>query len=259
MYYATPRGPQGDEQELVSRATYLAAIAIEQARTDERLQETTRVLSQHQDELQALTGKLFTAQEEERRRIARELHDDFNQRLAMLAIEVGGVKRELPSSPLRDRVAAVHQQIKTLADDVHTLAYQLHPSLLDDVGLEAALRDLLETFSRHTTIPTRLTTRHVPAALPRPQAGGVYRIVQESLQNVAKYARASEVVVRVRGMRIGLALIIRDNGVGFDAGLMGTPHGLGLQSMRERARLLGGVVRIRSRVGTGTRIGAWIP
>ena len=226
------------------------------------LEQHALLLSEKQNELESLAGKLIEAQEAERKRIARELHDDFNQRLAALSIELEGMERTpiaLPELIMR-QLAAVRVQVGTLSDDLHDLAYRLHPSLLGHVGLEVAARDHVAEFAKRTGLSVRFLAREVPKTISSEVATNLFRVLQESLQNVAKHAQANDVTVRLSGSSKGVGLSVRDNGKGFDledknAGA----KGLGVVSMQERARGLGGLLRIHSLPRNGTKVCVWIP
>ena len=226
------------------------------------LEQHAALLGEKQKELESLAGKLIEAQEAERKRIARELHDDFNQRLAALSVELESMERTPIALPelITRKLAAVRIQAGMLSDDLHDLAYRLHPSLLEHVGLEVAARDHVAEFTKRAGLSVRFTGREVPKTLPPEVATNLFRVLQESLQNVSKHAQATDVTVRLSGSSRGVGLSVRDNGQGFDlqdknAGA----KGLGLVSMRERMRGLGGFLRIHSLPRSGTKICAWIP
>ncbi len=226
------------------------------------LEQKTVLLGEKQKELESLAGKLIDAQEAERKRIARELHDDFNQRLAALSLELESMERTPIALPelITQQLAAVRVQAGMLSDDLHDLAYRLHPSLLEHVGLEVAARDHVSEFAKRTGLSVRFIGREVPKTLSPEVATNLFRVLQESLQNVSKHAQATDVTVRLSGSSKGVGLSVRDNGKGFDfedknAGA----RGLGLVSMQERTRGLGGLLRIHSLPRSGTKICAWIP
>jgi signal transduction histidine kinase len=215
-----------------------------------------------EEELKFLTGKLIQSQEEERRRIARELHDDFNQRLAALSMELAIIEHApvAPPEPISRQLATIRGQVMQLSNDLHDLAYKLHPSLLEHVGLEIAIRDHIAEFTQQTGLPVTCTAREVPGTLPPEIATALFRVMQESLQNVFKHAQATDVTVRLSGSSKGIGLSVRDNGKGFEEESQSAKRaGLGLVSMQERAHLLGGFSRIRSCSEHGTRVCAWIP
>ena len=230
-------------------------------KTERALHCRERELEQSQEELRALGAQLISAQEDERRRLSRELHDDMNQRLAMVALEIDSVQRSLPESdPMQKILQHLHDQVSGLSDSVLHLAYQLHPSILDDLGLVVALKSSIQEFSQWENIAVTFQPRDVPQFLPQDIASCVYRVTQECLRNVAKHAQASQVTVEVRGVEGGLQLVITDNGKGFipESGLRGT-RGLGLIAMKERIRVVQGKFVVKASEGKGTTVTAWIP
>jgi PAS domain S-box-containing protein len=226
------------------------------------LEQHVLMLGKKQKELEFLAEKLLMAQEEERKRISRELHDDFNQRLAALAVELESIERGPIASPelVARQLAAIRVQVGQLSDDLHDLAYRLHPSLLEHVGLEVAARDHVAEFAKRTGLPVTFTAREVPETLSSEVATNLFRVMQESLQNVSKHAEATDVTVRLSGSSRGVGLSVRDNGKGFSGeSKNGRTKGLGLVSMHERTRGLGGFLRIHSLPRAGTKVCAWIP
>jgi len=226
------------------------------------LEEHVALLGEKRDELEALTGKLIEAQEQERRRIARELHDDFNQRLAALSVELETIERTPSALPqgIAQQLAAIRGHVGQLSDDLHDLAYRLHPSLLDHVGLELAVREHVDEFAKRSKVSVIYTPHEVPGTLPPEMATALFRVMQESLQNVSKHAAATNVTIRLCGSSKGIGLSVRDNGKGFDTdGHQAQRGGLGLMSMHERMRLLGGFFQIHSRFGQGANVCVWIP
>ncbi len=219
------------------------------------------LLRQHEAQLKELTAKLLTAQERERQRLARELHDDFTQRLALLAVDIGSLERSFPSDPpLRDHLHRLRQAAGQLATDIHNFAYQLHPSLLEHLGLEAAIRDQVDDFRRRSGLAIQYIRRNIPRSLPIDAATCLFRVTQECLQNIHKHAEASEVLVRLLSTPKGVGVCIRDNGKGFALDPTEGPFpGLGLLSMEERVQLMTGTFRIRTQPGKGTEVHAWVP
>jgi signal transduction histidine kinase/ABC-type uncharacterized transport system substrate-binding protein len=204
----------------------------------------------------ALSSRLITSQEEERARIARELHDDVTQRLAALAIAAGREERKVgPAGGAT--MLSMRQGLVRLSEDVHALSYRLHPSILEDLGLVAALQSDCDRFSQ-CPVRLELDDGDIPERLPRDAALCLYRIMQEGLRNVARHAQASRVEVRLRCFDGGLQLSIRDDGVGFDTARR-AGGSLGLASMQQRATLVGGKMHIDSGRGRGTTLVAWVP
>jgi signal transduction histidine kinase len=157
-------------------------------------------------------------------------------------------------------LAPLREQLEQLSDDVHTLAYRLHPSLLEHAGLRPAVEEHVHQVSRRTGLPIHLKILDVPDAVPLDQATCLFRVMQESVQNVVKHAQATTVTVQLRGSLKGVGLSVIDNGKGFDPQDLRThQQGLGLSSMEERLRQLHGFFRIQSRPSHGTKVCAWVP
>ena len=218
-------------------------------------------LRQNREELRSLTARLLAAEEDERRRLSRELHDSVNQSLGMLAVEAELLmEKTVPASELRRDLEGYRNRILELSESVRRLAYELHPAILDDLGLAVALRSYVDDFARRTGVRVILTTRNVPRSLPKGIASCFYRIAQESLANAAKHSRSSRITVRLAACHSGYWLMIRDFGRGFDAETVKDHRrGLGLVSMEERARLEGGRLDLRTSPGQGTHIRVWLP
>jgi signal transduction histidine kinase len=204
-------------------------------------------------------GRLIRAQEEERARLARELHDDITQRLAVLAIDAGRMERANGDSVPTDTMRGIREGLVRLSEDVHSLSYKLHPSLLEDLGLPAAIRAECESFAQQESVRCDVKVSQLPEAPPRDTALGLFRVTQEALRNVARHARASAVEVTLRPLDGGWQLAVRDNGVGFDPSLKRERTSIGLLGMMERAQLLGGELDIESAPGHGTTVVAWVP
>ncbi len=226
------------------------------------LHASQRELQQSREELRALAGQLLTAQEEDRRRISRDLHDDINQRLAMLSMDLRRMEKDPLSDPehLRDEIRRVSEYLTAVSDDVRQMAYRYHPSILDDLGLVKAVRRLVDDFSARTGIKCTYVHKDPLAALPADVAICIYRVVQEGLSNAARHAGASQVEVEVICEDDAVTLSIRDNGVGFDAERSGKAGGhLGLLSMKERVRLVKGALDVESMPSRGTHIRVDVP
>ena len=204
-------------------------------------------------------GRLLQAQEAERARLARELHDDITQRLAMLAIDAGRVDSG-PDGVGRSRTMQdIRNGLARLSEDVHSLSYRLHPSLLEDLGLADALKAECERLSRQESISIRAQLGEIPAEIPPDTGICLFRVTQEALRNVVRHAHARTVDISLRTLDGGLQLAVTDAGIGFDPGQQRQRPSLGLASMRERVRLLGGELDIESEPGHGTTILAWVP
>ena len=203
-----------------------------------------------------LSGRLLTAHEDERRHLAREMHDDLTQRLARLAIDAGRMENT-PTAP--QGMGPLREGLVRLSEDVHALSYRLHPSMLDDLGLVEALKAECDRVARHGALNVDVEARGVPEALPGETSLCLYRVAQEALSNAARHARASAVTVLLSPRGNGLQLAVSDNGSGFDPAHSRDHASLGLASMRERVRVLHGELDIRSAPGRGTTVVAWVP
>ena len=209
-----------------------------------------------QRELQSLAGHLLHAQEDERRRIARELHDDLNQSLALVAVELDLLGRRLPTAEAA-AARGIAGRVKELSSTVHDLSHQLHPAKLEQLGLVAAVRGLCQELASHHGLDVKFTHHNLPASIPAPVALCLYRIVQEALWNVIRHADTNDAAVELSGSSAGLRLRVSDDGAGFDPTAGRT--GIGLVGMRERLHLVGGRLVIDARTGGGTRLDVVIP
>ncbi|MGC1832786.1 MAG: ATP-binding protein, partial [Candidatus Acidiferrales bacterium] len=207
-----------------------------------------------------LSGHVIDAQEKERSRLASELHDDFSQRLALLALGLENTAETLPdsSNTLKQALYESRQSVVKLGDDLHNLSHQLHSSTLETLGLVAGLSSLCREFGVRQGVEIDFTSADIPRSVRSDVALCLFRITQEGLQNLKKHSSAKRAQLSVRHMGDKLFLSLRDEGVGFDENALEKP-GLGILSMRGRARLLGGDCEIHSKPGRGTRIEAWVP
>ena len=228
----------------VIESSLIVGLLLQWARR-KRVDESLRT---SQRELRQLSGSLIGAQESERRRIARELHDDFNRRLALLSIEMDVLRQKTPesASELRPRMDALSERLKQLSSSLHELSHQLHPLRLEQLGLVAAISDLCNDVSATHGLTIEFTHDDVPTSIPPDTALCLYRIVQESLRNVTKYSGAEEASVSLRGAPDAIHLRVADPGVGFDLRSAEGKGGLGLINMRERLQMVGGEIVIVS-------------
>lgn len=234
----------------------------ERRRAEEALRWNQRELQESRAQLQDLASLLLRAQDSERQRIARDLHDDFSQRLAAVTLDVAALKRNPPLMPelLSNALEPVREELAQLANDLRQLAHRLHPSLLKHAGLQAALEEFVQHAMQRTGLQITLKVNNMPDSLPRDLTMCLFRVCQESLQNVAKHAKATDVLVKLSGSSRIIGLSVTDNGTGFDAqDKSGHQKGMGLISMQERLRLLNGCLNIHSRAANGTKVCAWIP
>ena len=215
-----------------------------------------KLLEQHQNEITALNDCLMKAQEEERARIAGELHDGVLQQISSLAIVLGTVKRQIDSGSTKDKLGQLQKQLIQVGTDIRELSHQLHPALLQDDGLPAALCGYCEEFTKVRGIPVSCETDDHLKDLSPGTALCLYRIAQEALGNVAKHSKASKVEVRLTQTDGLVCLSISDDGVGFASDRARGSGGLGLINMRERVRQLSGTLELNSEPGRGTSIRA---
>ena len=206
-----------------------------------------------------LGRRLITAQEDERRLLARELHDDMSQRLARLAIDTGFVASNQGSDAATEVMQNLQPELVRISQDVHDMSYRLHPSLIEDLGLVAALQTECERMRRYTDAVIVDQIDKVQREIPNETALCLYRIAQEAINNAIKYANADTIEIVLMREQQSLVLSVRDNGKGFDSKDDPLQSGLGLSSMRERAEIAGGSLEIRSQDGKGTTVSAILP
>ena len=212
-----------------------------------------------EDERRDLSSRLIQAHEEERALLARELHDDVTQRLAVLAIELGRAELAAPDGPQVLAMRAAREGLVFLSEDIHSLAYQLHPSVLEELGLADALRAECERVCSQGRVDLSLELEPLPTTIGREAALCLFRVAQEALNNVTRHSAARAARVALRDMEGGVLLAVRDDGVGFDPSSQRTRRSLGLASMRERVWLVNGTLDIESTPGRGTEVIAWVP
>jgi signal transduction histidine kinase len=203
-----------------------------------------------------LSGRLINAGEEERKRIARELHDDIVQRLSLLSVECSLMERNVPADETTRR-GSLHEQLLGLngiITDVHNLSYQLHSRRLEMLGLEVALEDLCQQLAKKHGVMVELIADKVEGALDEDLSLCFFRVAQEALNNSLKYSGSTRVEVRLTAIDGTLRMTVKDYGVGFDPSAPAS--GLGLATMRERMRLVEGKLKVHSKLGAGTELTA---
>jgi len=208
-----------------------------------------------------LSGMLITAQERERSRLASEIHDDFSQRLALMALELENAEEAIGTSP-DEAIQQVHKIFNSASElgaDLHTLSHRLHSSTLERLGLVPGVRALCKEFAAQQRIEIDFLSDNVPSSVHPDVALCLFRIAQEGLRNLKKHSGASKGQVRLCKVGDKLLLSVYDEGIGFDPRDLGKKEGLGICSMEERTNLLGGQFEIHSKPGRGTRIEASLP
>ena len=213
------------------------------------------------NEQMRLSGMLINAQEDERARLASELHDDFSQRLAMLSLGLETAAEMVPESPAEAN-RLLHELVNSASElgaDLHTLSHRLHSSTLEALGLAAGVAAFCKEFTAQRGIQVVFSHKDVPHSVPPDISLCLFRIVQEGLRNVQKHSGAAHAQVRIETMDDTLHLFISDDGAGYDAKDGAGHQGLGLRSLQERVRLVGGRFEIHSKIRKGTRIDVWVP
>lgn len=214
-----------------------------------------------QEALSSISRRLIEAHEEERTWIARELHDDFNQRLALLAVNLEGLKQDLPASDgqVSSRIKEAQERLSDLGNDIQALSHRLHSSKLEYLGLGAAADGFCKELSAGQNVEIAFQSQGIPKNLPQEISLCIFRVLQEALQNAMKYSRARRFEVSLVGVLNEIELTVHDSGIGFDPERVIGGYGLGLTSMRERLKILGGYLAIDSKPQGGTTIHASVP
>ena len=214
-----------------------------------------------EEALAGVSRRLIEAQEAERTRIARELHDDVVQRLALLSLELEGVQEDVPdaASELRTRMGALVNQTAEIVDDVQSLSHELHSSKLEYLGIVEAAKNFCKEFSERQKVEIDFQSHDLPTGLPTELSLTLFRVLQEALHNAAKHSGVKRFEVRLWGSTGGIHLSISDLGAGFDTETAMKNTGLGLTSMQERLRLVHGELSINSQPRAGATIHARIP
>lgn len=230
-------------------------------RTNERLQSEIAERRLVEKAVEQLAGRLIHAQEQERARIGRELHDHISQMLGVVTIRIDQLRSVEAATPsMLDRALAdLRLNITELTEDVHRLSHRLHSSTLDYLGLLPALQKLIAEFSDDRDMPVAFDYQPLPSSLPSEVALCLFRVVEESLTNIAKHSGARSARISLGSDADGLRLLVEDSGSGFDAASLQSKAGLGFVSMQERLRVIRGTIVVDSAPSRGTRIEVWVP
>jgi PAS domain S-box-containing protein len=212
------------------------------------------------DALSTVSRSLIEAQEKERTKIARELHDDIGQRLSILSIELDQLGQELSDSPeLRRRLIELRENSDQLVTDTQALSHHMHSSTLEHLGVTTAMKSFCRDFAHHHKVEIDFQAEELRSTVPPDVALGLFRVLQESMNNAAKHSRASHFEARLWQTEDQIHLTVADSGSGFDTEIADYREGLGLISMRERLKLINGLLHIESQLGRGTTIHATVP
>ena len=209
-----------------------------------------------QQALEKISGQLIEAQEQERSRIARELHDDICQRLVLLSMEIQQANLAVNGSPedTKKQLEEIGELCSEIGHDVQSLSHQLHSSILDSLGLATAIRGFCDELSKQYDVSIEFTERNVRKHLPKDVSLCLFRITQEALHNAVKYCGESQFTVELSETEDTVQLLVMDRGEGFDVEEARKGGGLGLASMQERAHLVHGAISVESRPGEGTKL-----
>jgi signal transduction histidine kinase len=249
---------------VVAQGTIIAALLVQRRnrrRVEIALHESEGKARASYDEVRQLAGRLITAREEERTRIARDLHDDIGQRVASLSIALSRVQRQIPdvSNPARQALSDLEQQSTQLSADLRHLSHELHPGALEHLGLLEALRERCDDFKQESGLSVQFEIAETWRDVPDAVALCLYRVAQEALRNVATHAKAQKVTISLEQLDGHVTMHVADDGCGFEP--TASPHriGLGLVSLNERVHTLGGTLAVSTARGAGTRVAVTLP
>jgi PAS domain S-box-containing protein len=206
-----------------------------------------------------LSGRLINAQEQERSHLAREIHDDFCQKVALLSIEMESLASGIIDPLARRRLSELREKVNGIGEELHTLSHRLHSSKLEVLGLAVSVRSFCAEFAERQGIRIEFSHKDIPTSIPPDTALALYRIVQEGLHNIAKHSHALSAQVALTANSKAISLAITDNGVGFDPSSILLSEGIGVQSMKERALMVGGSFEVKSCPLEGTQIAVTVP
>jgi signal transduction histidine kinase len=231
----------------------------------ESLKEREKALRESGKRLRSLSSELLKTQEKERKRLSNELHDELGQSLALLKHRLRSIQREVgeDQSSLRKECEETRQYMDEIIESVRRLSRDLSPSILEDLGLSAALQWLTETFAEHHSVRISFDVDRIDGLFSQETQTHLYRISQEALTNIARHAKASQILFTLQKNENHVSFIVEDNGEGFDVtrirSRLSHEKGMGLAAMAERAYMLGATIDIWSQMGKGTRISLRIP
>jgi PAS domain S-box-containing protein len=252
--------PVRDENGRILGVHLILQDITDHQRAEENLYRHQAALRENLHRMQSLANRVITVQEEERSRIARDLHDDVNQQLAALSMALSGLKRKMPHDPgIRRELQAARQLTVDLTEEVRNISHDLHSGVLQHAGLVPAIKVCCNELQRRTGIDIFFHPQEGIGEIPANISLCLYRLVQEAIANVVKHAHAKSIRVALVAKNHGVEMTVTDNGRGFDTSSPEAARGLGLISMDERVRLVRGRITIDSRPQQGTTVAAWVP
>ena len=248
------------QQEILQRKSVEESLRKSEQHHSELLEQSRHM----QEQLRLLSRQLLSAQEEERKMISRELHDQIAQTLTGINVRLASLKTEdtLNNKGLQEKISSTQRLVEKSVDIVHRFARELRPAVLDDLGLVPALHSFMKSFATRTGVRPSLTAFAAVEQLDTPKRTVLYRVAQEALTNVGRHAQASRVDVSIQKLRGDVRMEIKDNGKSFDvqgALYVNGNKRLGLLGMRERVEMVGGTFCVESAPGQGTTIRVEIP
>jgi two-component system, LuxR family, sensor kinase FixL len=254
-YEARLIGMEGDKTMSIVRDV------TDRQRASHALKDSQQKLNQSHTHVRSLLGRLIDVQESERRRISRELHDDLSQKIATLSVAISRLKRRLPLSDAEviNELDDLRQKTNSLTNEIRRLSHQLHPAVLEHLGLVTALESYIGNFQDEERIDVRLTSELGEERVPFQTSICIYRVAVEALRNVSRHSGAASAAISLRQENGSLELRVSDSGKGFDVDAFRKGGGLGLVSIEERLRLLNGTCEIHSSPQKGTTLVARVP
>ncbi len=260
-HYETIRVTKGGKKIRVSRAVSVIRDPSGRVTGFSKIARDITERKLTEDTLADISRKLVDIQEEERRRIARDLHDDISQRLAMLAVEIEQLKQNPPNSAgeLKDQLNGIGETVRGVSKGVQSISHQLHPPQLEYLGLVAAMKSFCQEFASRRKVEIDFASADLPQPVSHEISLCLFRILQEALHNAVKHSGVRQFRVSLTSSGSQLCLTVSDNGAGFDVESAMKKGGLGLISMRERVRLVHGTMAIESKPMAGTTIDVRVP
>ncbi len=250
-------GPPNHVQHLRLTATDIT----ERKLAEERLRTQDRALMEHQQELQSVSARLLSMEQDIRQNIARDLEEEYRQRMAVLIWDLSAIEREEPLTARGlTKLHAIQQRVSHMGVDLHHLAHRLHSGFLQRGGLQIAMKEYIEDLNTFGATRITFSAQDLPVECDPEKSVALFRVMQEALVNAFKHAEAHTVIVELKATEQELLLTVRDDGKGFHTGRRATtPGGFGLLIMRERMRAMGGAFTVESRPGEGTTLKASMP